>query len=69
MSHGVNTRQVQSAVMVMMLTSANIVSEEQKILREKVSCEICKDTKSQTGESCLLSVKVYRESHCINLWE
>lgn len=70
MSHGVNTRQVQAAVTVMLTSaSADIVSEEQKILRDKVSHEICKDTKSQTGESCLLSVKVYRESHCINLWE
>lgn len=71
MSRGVNTRQVWSTVMVMMLTSAsaNIMSEEQKILRDKVSHEICKDTKSQTGESWLLSVKVYRESHCINVWE
>lgn len=71
MSRGVNTRQVWSTVMAMMLTSAsaNIMSEEQKILRDKVSHEICKDTKSQTGESWLLSVKVYGESHCINVWE
>lgn len=64
-------RQVQSTVMVMMLTSAsaNTVSKEQKILRHKVSREIFKHRKSQTGESWLLSVKVYRESYCINLWE
>lgn len=49
--------------MVMMLTSAsaNIMSEEQKILRDKVSHEICKDTKSQTGELAAVSESLRRK--------
>jgi len=59
MSCGVDTRQVQSTGSVMMLTNAcaNITSEEWRILREKVSREACKCTKSQTRESRLLSAK------------